>query len=114
MLRRPPRSTPSDTLCPYTTLFRSTAGLRARSYRRPAIDHRPFADACAKIDERRHQYHPRRDIRAAPHDRTRHRAKGRRLEIGLAPAFELRRHLIPPMGGLARTAGNQRHVIEAE
>src|SRR3546814_13972610 len=25
MIRRPPRSTPTDTLCPYTTLFRSDA-----------------------------------------------------------------------------------------
>src|SRR3546814_1560155 len=25
MIRRPPRSTPTDTLCPYTTLFRSAA-----------------------------------------------------------------------------------------
>src|SRR3546814_13107278 len=29
MIRRPPRSTRTDTLCPYTTLFRSTPGLRA-------------------------------------------------------------------------------------
>src|SRR3546814_1260594 len=29
MLRRPPRSTRTDTLLPYTTLFRSTKGLRA-------------------------------------------------------------------------------------
>src|SRR3546814_11801909 len=27
MLRRPPRSTRTDTLCPYTTLFRSTGWL---------------------------------------------------------------------------------------
>src|SRR3546814_2897206 len=26
MIRRPPRSTRTDTLCPYTTLFRSTVG----------------------------------------------------------------------------------------
>src|SRR3546814_2636984 len=26
MIRRPPRSTRTDTLCPYTTLFRSVAG----------------------------------------------------------------------------------------
>src|SRR3546814_13845841 len=33
MLRRPPRSTRTDTLCPYTTLFRSASGrtLVARS-----------------------------------------------------------------------------------
>src|SRR3546814_18959917 len=32
MVRRPPRSTRTDTLCPYTTLFRSRrrSGLRAR------------------------------------------------------------------------------------
>src|SRR3546814_7952532 len=28
MIRRPPRSTRTDTLCPYTTLFRSIAGER--------------------------------------------------------------------------------------
>src|SRR3546814_1855165 len=28
MIRRPPRSTRTDTLFPYTTLFRSTAGVR--------------------------------------------------------------------------------------
>src|SRR3546814_6334418 len=28
MIRRPPRSTPTDTLFPYTTLFRSVAGWR--------------------------------------------------------------------------------------
>src|SRR3546814_15302407 len=28
MIRRPPRSTRTDTLCPYTTLFRSTVGAR--------------------------------------------------------------------------------------
>src|SRR3546814_8377815 len=30
MIRRPPRSTRTDTLFPYTTLFRSDTGLRAR------------------------------------------------------------------------------------
>src|SRR3546814_4409343 len=34
MIRRPPRSTRTDTLFPYTTLFRSPLGTRAR---RPAI-----------------------------------------------------------------------------
>src|SRR3546814_14857689 len=29
MSRRPPRSTRADTLCPYTTLFRSAGALRA-------------------------------------------------------------------------------------
>src|SRR3546814_9106019 len=33
MLRRPPRSTRTDTLCPYTTLFRSGHLLRAHGVR---------------------------------------------------------------------------------
>src|SRR3546814_16783634 len=31
MIRRPPRSTRTDTLFPYTTLFRSQSGVRSRS-----------------------------------------------------------------------------------
>src|SRR3546814_1769754 len=31
MIRRPPRSTRTDTLFPYTTLFRSTSGIAAAS-----------------------------------------------------------------------------------
>src|SRR3546814_8278409 len=34
MIRRPPRSTRTDTLFPYTTLFRSPAGIRNRSRQR--------------------------------------------------------------------------------
>src|SRR3546814_15475900 len=33
MIRRPPRSTRTDTLCPYTTLFRSIVGAQARGER---------------------------------------------------------------------------------
>src|SRR3546814_1124066 len=36
MIRRPPRSTRTDTLFPYTTLFRSTK-CPARTFSRPAI-----------------------------------------------------------------------------
>src|SRR3546814_7087351 len=32
MIRRPPRSTRTDTLCPYTTLFRSRHGAMARLF----------------------------------------------------------------------------------
>src|SRR3546814_6292558 len=45
MIRRPPRSTRTDTLFPYTTLFRS-AGARGRGWCRRAF--------------RRHQHDPRR------------------------------------------------------
>src|SRR3546814_16667687 len=40
MIRRPPRSTPTDTLFPYTTLFRSTQDYEAiiRDLRMPHLD----------------------------------------------------------------------------
>src|SRR3546814_8441568 len=37
MIRRPPRSTRTDTLFPYTTLFRSTLNSPSRQYRRNAL-----------------------------------------------------------------------------
>src|SRR3546814_14993563 len=42
MIRRPPRSTRTDTLFPYTTLFRSAASAR------PAVSGRPASDATAR------------------------------------------------------------------
>src|SRR3546814_1711723 len=47
MIRRPPRSTRTDTLFPYTTLFRSS--LRLFGHDRPQAAGRPFAlfDPCA-------------------------------------------------------------------
>src|SRR3546814_3788596 len=36
MIRRPPRSTRTDTLFPYTTLFRSVTSSRRRAWHRPA------------------------------------------------------------------------------
>src|SRR3546814_3080650 len=46
MIRRPPRSTRTDTLFPYTTLFRSFPMLNLREYRHRAdrlADHLPWA-----------------------------------------------------------------------
>src|SRR3546814_1498792 len=37
MIRRPPRSTRTDTLFPYTTLFRSISGRSAATRRNPAV-----------------------------------------------------------------------------
>src|SRR3546814_5228507 len=37
MIRRPPRSTRTDTLFPYTTLFRSKSGIRGENRARPSI-----------------------------------------------------------------------------
>src|SRR3546814_666517 len=42
MIRRPPRSTRTDTLCPYTTLFRSEIGGAVRR------SHPPYADALSR------------------------------------------------------------------
>src|SRR3546814_4116007 len=50
MIRRPPRSTRTDTLFPYTTLFRSHAGVTAR---RQCMDIQPKATLLATRDRRR-------------------------------------------------------------
>src|SRR3546814_6914394 len=52
MIRRPPRSTRTDTLFPYTTLFRSDAGTH-RNSRSPAFCDTP-ADACRGPGQHRH------------------------------------------------------------
>src|SRR3546814_8139775 len=54
MIRRPPISTRSDTLFPYTTLFRSCGGDRLRQRRRYAFEHQ----------QRRARVGNRRGIRA--------------------------------------------------
>src|SRR3546814_1463044 len=41
MIRRPPRSTRTSTLCPYTTLFRSRSAALRRGHRADRIRHRP-------------------------------------------------------------------------
>src|SRR3546814_4221529 len=59
MIRRPPRSTRTDTLCPYTTLFRSVPGLRRgaqqgrRPWRRrfPPVRARAAAETCSRSEE---------------------------------------------------------------
>src|SRR3546814_4505604 len=69
MIRRPPRSTRTDTLFPYTTLFRSAArGLpRLPAHRPPARSRRP----------------PPASIRASselPHRDPQHHRRGREIE----------------------------------
>ena len=89
------------------------ADLRAGADRRPGVHHRAFADIGAEVHEARHQHDVRRDIGRAAHDRAGHGAEARGAEAVLAPAVELRRHLVPPV----RAAGGARdraHVVEAE
>src|SRR3546814_3909069 len=57
MIRRPPRSTRTDTLLPYTTLFRSGRGSSGTAPSRPsprhAPDPRPAHAAVAQVGPRR-------------------------------------------------------------
>src|SRR3546814_2025356 len=52
MIRRPPRSTRTDTLFPYTTLFRSPRAGRHRHHHVRASGQRDGRIAAARIDER--------------------------------------------------------------
>src|SRR3546814_13269349 len=65
MIRRPPRSTRTDTLFPYTTLFRSPRA-RRRTGRRPCK--RPgFSPGISKMTTPPSNLQPRRDIPAGGH-----------------------------------------------
>src|SRR3546814_21153428 len=50
MIRRPPRSTRTDTLCPYTTLFRSLADCTLGAHR-------------SRLSEKSHGFGDRHDVR---------------------------------------------------
>src|SRR3546814_12647915 len=96
MIRRPPRSTRTDTLFPYTTLFRSAVGCDAQDVdvagrdlvvAAPAV---PFVDGAV---ERHAQQAPgRTDPEAAV------RVLGKREHARVAPAFA---HLVAEGGDLA-------------
>src|SRR3546814_3028498 len=62
MIRRPPRSTRTDTLFPYTTLFRSRTCLRFRKSKRP----RSYPKKLSKIPENPEQL-PSLDARSEEH-----------------------------------------------
>src|SRR3546814_1888207 len=48
MTRRPPRSTRTDTLFPYTTLFRSPFSRGHANFQRVAVNPRPASSACVR------------------------------------------------------------------
>src|SRR3546814_11370906 len=68
MVRRPPRSTRTDTLCPYTTLFRSQVGRRDRraAFSSPGRQCRAIGAElrneilARRIDQRAHQVQQQR------------------------------------------------------
>src|SRR3546814_14228914 len=55
MIRRPPRSTLTDTLFPYTTLFRSVDDPYLAAGPRPRDRQRPHRGAVARFDRELHQ-----------------------------------------------------------
>src|SRR3546814_7687725 len=60
MIRRPPRSTLTDTLFPYTTLFRSPSAARAGRRPRDGLDRRAERGAgAARTRGRRRRHGPR-------------------------------------------------------
>src|SRR3546814_1389279 len=66
MIRRPPRSTRTDTLFPYPTLFRSAAKLSRRYRAAPHRDAQPGADVRAgEADRRIGRAYPRKPVLAA-------------------------------------------------
>src|SRR3546814_18171785 len=68
MIRRPPRSTRTDTLFPYTTLFRSAGGCRASA---GAVDvGRDGAFVVARDLPRRQRAGARRALQPVPRGRT--------------------------------------------
>src|SRR3546814_20344636 len=58
MIRRPPRSTRTDTLCPYTTLFRSSLGPIFGEWL--SFDEIPpiMREAMVAVEDRRFRSHP--------------------------------------------------------
>src|SRR3546814_20129031 len=87
MIRRPPRSTRTDTLFPYTTLFRSDDGLRVGRGAGNAVAppvllqdlHGPVAPPAAGLDERhRKRVAKVRVVRNGrdPHSRVRDQSRG--------------------------------------
>ncbi|MEH2493595.1 hypothetical protein V1294_000074 [Bradyrhizobium sp. AZCC 1678] len=77
------------------------------------VDHGRLIDIGAEIDEGRHQHDVAGDERRTAHDRAGDGAEACIAKTVLAPALELRGHLVPPRG-LARAAGYSAHVVEAE
>src|SRR3546814_2536854 len=96
MLRHPPRSTRTDTLFPYTTLFRSR---RTRACRRPP--HSPVPWACAL---------PASAVTASKVE------KSRRKRVDAAVASPYHRMRLPKMVGArhGRPARSEEHKAELQ
>src|SRR3546814_7346002 len=80
MIRRPPRSTRTDTLFPYTTLFRSAQVIQAAdtSYAEPA---RCQALGAVEVAPRHQQHHAQRSNQQEQRQAERHRSEEHTSEL---------------------------------
>src|SRR3546814_5716398 len=107
MIRRPPISTPTDTLFPYTTLFRSVRERRRRQSRFPGGNVRRVADSVGRFACSRGRSVVPRGRRAVGQPDRREldgRQSGNRTDQ--------QRRLVRP--GLSRTARSEEHTSELQ
>src|SRR3546814_1295530 len=97
MIRRPPSCTRTDTLFPYTTLFRSRTDRSARRLARPEFEHLP----------EQHQHRDDRGGLEIDRDRAVGRAKGGREDL----RGDRRDHAVAPRD--PRTHRNEGEHVEA-
>src|SRR3546814_16913265 len=120
MIRRPPRSTRTDTLFPYTTLFRSRGGLPPRSIASgPGTDRRQSASVAIGGPQREALSHTRQISLARAGRRTspsgtrsarRHRADADRAGHSMAAHLRRcvrRRHPRPPASSEELSVGKE-------
>src|SRR3546814_8658327 len=103
MIRRPPRSTRTDTLFPYTTLFRSDRGP-------------PRARTASRV---RHRGHPvlrrRREVPAGPLQQARRRRRPQRVQLeGHHATIVTSRAPRPPREHPSRRARSEEHTSELQ
>src|SRR3546814_19483588 len=103
MIRRPPRSTRTDTLFPYTTLFRSTADEAGQQHHRQDIGQRLDELHRDRPDDRPHHalQADRHGIEEAEHQAGQHR----RPRTPLAAEEPGPRDVALPAGHLSHTRG---------
>src|SRR3546814_13076489 len=110
-MRRPPRSTLTDTLFPYTTLFRSELDALARGHVRHEADVVRVVDVVAAPERLRP-----RGSRFQQVAQRRHRAV---VQVGRAQPDAVERHVgvaegLAEMGEAPRVAGVQRRLVRSE
>src|SRR3546814_20534172 len=111
MVRRPPRSTPTDTLCPYTTLFRSTV---LEEFGRSAVERKH--DIVTRLEtgffNRRHNEVKRILGRGQRRCETAFISHGCRQTLFMQTFFERMENFRSPAHCLGETARADRHSHE--